>query len=374
MKRNVFYVLVITGLFALSSCRQSEEEKLAEKKETLKELKQAVSKLEAELALAGYKPEDALLENAKVVTTIHPEKRDFRTFLEASGKVTSKTNLMVSSELGGTIMYLNVKEGTSVKQGQVIGQVDKSILESSIDELETSMILAQQAYDRQKNLWDQKIGSEFQYLQAKNNLESLQKRMETLKTQRNKANIIAPITGVIDKVFHNAGEMVSPGLPVVQVVNLGTIEVEAEISESYLSKVKKGDPVQIFFPSIDYTRQTVISAISQVVNPANRTFKIQSVLSNMDGMIKPNMLAIMKLTEYTGADKVVVPTKLIQEDMDGKFINIVGDSNMVEKRYLKTGHSSNGNSEIEEGLDGGESLIDLGFRLVSNGDKVRIKK
>ena len=374
MQKHFIYLLAAMIMLSIASCGKSEEEKLKAKKAKLESLKREVAKLENELKKAGFDPDEAELENAKIVTVILPERTDFRTFLEASGKVTSKTNVMVSAEMGGTLMFLNVREGSPVKQGQVIGQVDKTLLEANILELKSSMSLAQEAYDRQKNLWDQKIGTEFQYLQAKNNLEGLQRRLETLEKQRDKTRIVAPISGVVDKVFANTGEMLGAGMPVVQVVNLGTIEVEAEISEAYLSKVKRGDKIQVNFPSIDLSRATTITAVSQVINPGNRTFKILAELSNSDGRIKPNMLAVVRLAEYTGANKIIIPTKLIQEDMDGSFINIVNADDVIERRYVKVGYSSDGYSEIDTGLDGDERLVDLGFRLVSHGDRVRIRK
>jgi membrane fusion protein, multidrug efflux system len=373
MRKSLIYLLLPAMLLAMS-CQKSEEEKIQAQKAKLERLKRDVAKLESELKKVGYDADDAALENAKIVTVIKPERTDFRTYLEASGKVTSKTNIMVSAEMGGTLMFLNVKEGSAVRQGQVIGQVDKTLLESNILELKSSMELAQEAYDRQKNLWDQKIGTEFQFLQAKNNLEGLQRRLATLEKQRDKANIVSPISGVIDRVYANTGEMLGAGMPVVQVVNLATIEVEAEISESYLPKVKRGDKIQITFPSIGLTRQTTITALSQVINPGNRTFKVQAELSNSDGKIKPNMLAVVKLTEYTGANKIIVPSKLLQEDMDGKFLHIITGEDEVERRYVTVGYSSDGYSEIDSGLEGDEKVVDLGFRLVTHGDKVRIRE
>lgn len=236
------------------------------------------------------------------------------------------------------------------------------------------MRLAKDIFERQKNLWDRKIGSELQYLQAKNNVETLQDRIASIKSQMDKTNIRATINGVVDEVFARRGEMVGPGTPILRLINLANVEVEAEVPEIYLGKFQRGQKVVVEFPNVNAsTRSAVISSITQFINPNSRTFKVNATIGNSDGMMKPNVLAIMKLNEYSSLNNIVLPTKLIQQTFDGEFVYAVDDSSRVVKLDIVTGKTANGLTEIIRGIEPNTKLIDKGYRNVNVGDKITIK-
>jgi len=313
-------------------------------------------------------------ENNIAVTTIVAESKPFNVFVNVSGKIITKENILLAAEMGGILQNISVVSGQAVKKGQIIATVDKELIEKTIEEVETQLRLAKDIFERQKNLWDQKIGSELQYLQAKNNVETLQDRIASIKSQMDKTNIRATINGVVDEVFARRGEMVGPGTPILRLINLANVEVEAEVPEIYLGKFQRGQKVVVEFPNVNAsTRSAVISSITQFINPNSRTFKVNATIGNSDGMMKPNVLAIMKLNEYSSLNNIVLPTKLIQQTFDGEFVYAVDDSSRVVKLDIVTGKTANGLTEIIRGIEPNTKLIDKGYRNVNVGDKITIK-
>jgi RND family efflux transporter MFP subunit len=308
----------------------------------------------------------------KVVTVFKPEIKEFKKYIELQGKVSSKENIIVSSEAGGQILSIPVTEGQSVSKGQVLASLDQEVMKNNISELETALNLANQVYERQARLWEQKIGSEIQYLQAKNNKESLEKKLETLKSQSSKMIIRAPFNGIIDKVFARSGELAGPGSAIARVVNLNTVQVVAEVPESYIGKIKKGDKVEVYFPSLEETRVANVKSISQVINPGNRTFNVEAILNNPGGVLKPNQLSNLKLIEYASTGKYVIPSRLVQHDSSSDYVYIVNGQNKVKKVLIKSGRTYQGQTEVLEGLSGDEKIIEKGFKDVVEDDVVEI--
>jgi membrane fusion protein, multidrug efflux system len=360
------------AIFLAVSCSEPPVEKQIEQLEkeiqktevTLKQLEAELKKLNGEGSVkAGFD---------KLVSTINASKGTFNTFIEMPGKIISRQNILVGPEVNGNIVALYVTNGQMVQKGQVIAKVDDQLMISQIAELESSLSLANDLYERQQKLWEQKVGSELQFLQAKNNKENLEKRLATLQTQMSKAVVRAPMTGVVDEVYLKLGEMAGMGSPICRMVNLNDIYIEAEVSEKYIGRVKKGDAVEIFYPSFNKSQAATVSAITQVINPGNRTFKIEVKVANTEGMLKPNLLATVRLKDYSNKEVVIVPTKLVQLTSSGAFIFIV-EEGVAQKRNVKVGKSYGGQTEVLEGLDGSETIIDLGFREVTEGDKVQVK-
>lgn len=308
----------------------------------------------------------------KVVTVFNPIIKDFKKYIELQGKVTSKENIIVSAEAGGQILSIPVTEGQFVGKGQVLATLDQEVMQKNISELETALDLANQVYDRQARLWEQKIGSEIQYLQAKNNKESLEKKLETLKSQSSKMVVRAPFSGIVDKVFAKSGELAGPGSAIARVVNLSTVQVEAEVPENYIGKIKKGDKVEVYFPSLDETRIGNVQSISQVINPGNRTFNVEASLSNPGGVLKPNQLSNLKLVEYASVGKYVIPSRLVQHDSVSDYVFVVNGQNKVKKVLIKSGRTYQGQTEVLEGLSGDEKIVEKGFKDVVEYDVVEI--
>ena len=374
MKRNILIATVGIGIL-LNSCKSpSKEDKIAETQKKIEAAQIELQKLNAELKSIGGATEAVGGLDNIAVTTIVAESKPFNVFVNVSGKIITKENILLAAEMGGILQNISVVSGQAVKKGQIIATVDKELIEKTIEEVETQLRLAKDIFERQKNLWDQKIASELQYLQAKNNVETLQDRIASIKSQMDKTNIRATINGVVDEVFARRGEMVGPGTPILRLINLANVEVEAEVPEIYLGKFQRGQKVVVEFPNVNAsTRSAVISSITQFINPNSRTFKVNATIGNSDGMMKPNVLAIMKLNEYSSLNNIVLPTKLIQQTFDGEFVYAVDDSSRVVKLDIVTGKTANGLTEIIRGIEPNTKLIDKGYRNVNVGDKITIK-
>ncbi len=346
-----------------------DDKKSKNAKKKIAQLKKQIETLEESVVDQGDEVE-VDHSGDKIVTTISPEVKDFQKFIEVQGAVTSKDIAMVASNTGGVIMSVLVTEGQYISSGQTIAVVNSDLLQSSIAEVENALVLANTVFEKQKRLWlELKVGTEIQYLQAKNNKENLEKRLETLQVQLSDATVVSTISGVVDEVFAVQGAMAGPGTPLARVVNLNRVQVEAEVPESFINKVKKGDKAEIYFASLEVTRTARIRAVSQTLNPGNRTFKIEIDLPNNDKVLKPYLLATVKLKEYENKDQLVIPTRLIQEGSKGDFVYTYSDGK-VGRNWVEIGKNYEGETEIIGGLDASEQIIDLGSRYVLEGEEV----
>ena len=347
---------------------------LKTKKSELSKLKQLITKLEKDIEKVEPKKEKA----PKVVTLMPLEKTDFSRYVDIQATVQSYDGKGASSETGGRIIQMSKDEGDYVKKGSLIAKIDMESVDKQIAELDKSLELAVDVYNRQKRLWDQNIGSEMQYLQAKNNKERLEKSLESVRFQLTKANVYAPLSGVIDRVFAKQGEMAGPGAPIVQIVNNSTVRVVADVPETYLGKIKKGQKVAINFPALDLEKTGKISDLGRNINPANRTFAVEVYMNNRSGTLKPNLLATMKLEEFSAKDAIVLPLELIQEEIDGRnFVYITqagAKGDIAKKAYIQTGESYQNNIIITEGLQGEEQIIVEGARTIAENDLIAVAK
>ncbi len=349
---------------------------LKEKQKELREMEKLIAKLETEI--------DSLDPNSKkekpktLVTTEVVQVKDFERYVDIQSNVQSDDVVMASSETGGRLINVRVDEGSYVKRGQLIATVDLESINKQIDELNTALSLANDVYERQKRLWDQNIGSEIQYLQAKNNKERLEKSMETAKFQLTKGNVYAPISGVVDMVFLKTGEMSAPGTPIVQILNTSKVKVAADVPEKYLKSVRRGQLVKVNFPALDRETEARVSLVGSTINPANRTFKVEVDLPNKDGLLKPNLLASMAIEDFSTKNAVVVPLDIVQQEVGGSFYVFVQEQNtegakIAKKVYVKTGESYNGEIIVTEGLKGGEALIIKGSRGLANNELIQVQ-
>ena len=347
---------------------------LKEKQKELKGLTKLVGKLEQEI--------DSLDPNSKkekprtLVTTKTVERKNFERFIDIQSNVQSDDIVMASSETGGRLLQVSAKEGAYVKRGQQIAKVDMETVNKQIDELNKALELASDVYDRQKRLWDQNIGSEIQYLQAKNNKERIEKSLETVNFQLTKANVYAPISGVVDMVFAKTGEMAGPGTPIVQILSTGIVKVVADVPEKYLKSVKRGEMVTVKFPALDMETKARVSLIGSSINPDNRTFKVEVNVPNQKGLLKPNLLASMLLKDFTQKDAVVVPIELVQQEVSGRsYVYIKGaneEGDIAKKVIVETGESYDGEIIVVSGLKGGEEIIVSGARGLAKDELIKI--
>ena len=346
---------------------------LKEKRAALKELTALVAKVQAQVDSL----DPALVANSgRLVTTKLLEKQDFKRFVEIQGNVEAEDMVDVTSETAGRITSLTVKEGDAVIKGQLIASLDLEQLKKQKAELTTALDLATTVFERQDRLWKQNIGSEIQFLEAKNNKERLEKSIETLDYQMTKGNVYSPATGVVDRVTLQGGELASPGVPIVQILNTSQLKVAANVPETLLKSVRKGETVTVRFPSIDSEQKARISLIGRVINPANRTFEIEARLSKRDRLLKPNLLATVLINDLSFDDVITVPVEAVLEEVGGKkyvFVQAGGEEEIeAKKRYITTGESYQGEIIVTEGLDGGEVLILEGARELTDGEVIRI--
>ncbi|PWJ54749.1 RND family efflux transporter MFP subunit [Dyadobacter jejuensis] len=375
MKKNM--LLLATLAVLLTACGGENKEGLAGKKEALaqlkaeqKEVESNIKKLEAEIAQLDTTA--TVQTKVKAVTVATLSAQTFKHYVELQGTVDAKNSILVTPKTGGAITAMNVKEGDYVKAGTVIGRIDDNILRESIEELKTQLSLVTTLYEKQKNLWDQKIGTELQYLQAKNNKESLEKKMVTLKAQLAQNTIVSPMAGVVDQVNVRIGEMASPGMGVVRVVNLSNLKVVAKVSDVFAGSVKKGDEVIINFPGIDKEYNGRISFVSTTVDPLSRTFTIEANLPS-DRSLKPNMMAQVQINDVTKKDALVIEQNYVQGTEKGQVVFVAeskGDKKIAKSRIVKTGLNYNGKIEVIEGLNAGDQLITMGYQEVADGQVI----
>lgn len=378
-------LLMVKGLFVvvssliLSSCGSKSESNLDVLVSQRDSLKTEIKKLnEMLIAVEG---QIAMLDTSvslAVVTVDSVKNKTFEHYFEIHGNVQVEENANVFPEAPGVVKKIYVKEGDFVAKGQLILALDAGPLSSSLKEIENGLDLATKVYEKQKRLWEQKIGTEIQYLEAKNNKESLEKRLAATQRQMDMYTIKAPFDGIVDVISPKIGETTSMAMPAVRVINLSKVYIEADVSESYLNKLKKGTQVKVFFPSLNMEMNSVVERIGDFINPANRTFKIRVVINNANGVLKPNLLAQIKIRDYIMDDAFVVPSRIIQQDRKGQnyfySLEILPNKDAkVVKVDVETGMAYNNETIIISGANAGMIFVDKGARSVQEGEIVEVK-
>ena len=375
--KHTLSLLIAASVF-LASCSQQGGDDLASKKEQLKtyktelqELKAKIEKTEKEIAQldTNYSKHD---KNAVLVTVLQVKPELFTHKFEARGSVASRTNVWISPEASGKIQTVKVKEGQRVSSGQVLAIIDSRVLRNSIAEVKTALELATTMYEKQERLYKQQIGTEVQYLQAKNNKESLERKLATLNAQLDMTVVKAPFSGVIDEVLALVGEMAMAGSPIVRMVNPDNVYIKANVSERFIGTFDTGDQVEVYFPTYTKNVTATISSVGNVISPQDRTFEIEVTLPNVDYHLKPNQVAVLTIEDYKNPEAIVVPTKIIQKDNNGNFVYTI-DNGQAKKTYVSLGSSYNERTEVEEGLELKQLVADKGYRELSEGVAVRVK-
>lgn len=311
------------------------------------------------------------------VTAIKAKVKPFKHFIELQGVVKADQSVELYPERSGAVTSIYVKEGQSVVKGQILVQIDNSILENNRAELLTQLELAKTTFERQQRLWNQNIGSEIQFLQAKAKKDGLENSLNSLNAQAEKLKIIAPFSGIIDEIFIKIGGLASTQMPAVRLVNLNKIHVECEVTETYLNTIKKDTDVNLTFPSIGKERASKIAQVGNFINPNNRSFKVRINLNNPDNELKANMLADVKINDFKNTG-VVIPSALLQKDRDAKtfvFVLIKDDNSYkVKKTYINERSAYNNLSFISEGLTPNTLIVDKGSRLIKAGENVMLSE
>lgn len=375
MKNILFLSTLILFLVGCGGGEEGIPEDLAGKKTYLTTKKAELTALKTEIASIEKEIEklEPKKETKRLVSTAPMTRKDFNRFVELQGTVQSDDMVNVTSEVPGRIVQMTVKEGDNIRKGQLIAKIDMEQLDKQKAELNKSLELANDVFVRQERLWNQKIGSEIQFLQAKNNKERLEASLETLSFQQTKSNVYAPISGIAERVISKSGEMASPGMPIVQILNTSKVKVVTDVPESYLSAVKKGDKVMINFPALDKEINSRVSLLGKTIDPSNRTFKVEVNLNNSSGIYKPNLLALMKINDLTVKNAITIPLSIVQQNTSGETFIYIVEGGKAKQVIIETGESYESEIIVTKGLDGSETLIVDGARFVNDGEMVEVK-
>jgi RND family efflux transporter MFP subunit len=333
-------------------------------------LQSDIAKIEEALSKLDVKKEEALVSVLQVKDTV------FNHYLEIQGDVDTKENILIQPEFSGTLTSLNVKAGQRVSKGQVLGRIDDAGMSQQLASLENQYALAKTSFERQKNLWAKKIGSEIQFLQAQTQMISAQKGVAQMRAQLSKTVIRAPFSGTIDEVFAERGQVVAPSQQgLMRIVNLGNMYVSTTVPESYIGKLKVGTEVDVFLKSLGKTYKGKVRQVGNFINPNNRSFGIEVGVPNPENLLRPNQVANLKIMDYSNKKTIVVPTNVVQEDGEkNKFVFVVANSNgktgTAKKVIVELGKSSDNVTEIVSGLTANDIIVTEGVNSISEGMKL----
>lgn len=373
MKRIV--VLIGTFIVLLTACQQSQnggsaKEQIAEYKKQINELNKKIEKLEGQVVDSSAQQKLVYVKTK----TVKPEY--FEHNFSVGGVVEAIQKAYISPEMNGQIKQIYVKEGQRVQKGDLLVSLNASAMIAQLNEAKTGLELATTMYKKQKALWEDKVGTEVQYLQAKTQKESIERKIDALNAQIAMTQIRAPFDGIVDEILRKEGEMGTPGFEVIRMINLNKMEVNADVAEAYMSTIGKGDEVELTFPTVpDMKIKERIARTGNIINPANRTFEVNIQVDNRKELLKPNAVAVLEITDYINKSAFVVPSIVVKEDVSGEyFLFVVDDSNgepVAKKQIVKIGRTSSDKTEVISGLKNGMKIIVEGYNLVSSGVRVK---
>src|SRR6056297_565888 len=319
-------------------------------------------------------------ENRRNVTPVNVQELQpsvFHHYINVLGNVESDKTIMITPKVSATVEEVFVQAGQEVEKGTVLARLDGEILQSQIREIQTQLDLAQTLYERQRNLRDQDIGSEVEFLQAQNRVEALERQLATLNEQFSNYTIRATISGTVDLVDIKPGEMVGPAMPVFQLANSDALKVTARVSEAYITRITPTDSVEISFPSLEETIRKQIDVVSKVINRSNRTFALEMFIPNGSEHIRPNMMTQVRINDITLSDQIVVPANTVQQANNISYVYVAQETEngwVAENREVTTSYNYNNDLVITQGLEPGELLITVGYASISDGAGISIQK
>ncbi|NHF60406.1 efflux RND transporter periplasmic adaptor subunit [Flavobacteriaceae bacterium TP-CH-4] len=339
-----------------------------------KSLEEQLQKLDSAIAtFAGN-------EKLPLVTIFAANEQKFDHFLELQGDVKTKQNVLIYPEMQGTLQRVYVKKGQRVGKGQILASIDDGGMGSQLAQLKTQAELAKTTYERQKRLWEQNIGSEIQYLQAKTTYEANENAVKQAESQLGKSIIRAPFSGIIDDIIKDQGTVVAPGpgSEVFRIVNLSDMYIEVDVPESYLGDIQEGKEAKVYFPVLGDTIMTKVRQTGNFINPSNRAFTVEIPIPNEKGNIKPNLTAKVSINDYTNNKAIVIPQSIISENAEGQqYVYIAGKTENenkaeVTKHIITTGRNQGSMVEVLSGVSNGDLLVKEGARSVKDGQIVEI--
>jgi membrane fusion protein (multidrug efflux system) len=373
---TILTIVVLAGFLAAcggSDSADAKKAKLEKLKTQQAEITAQIATLQDEILAAGDSL-DKEEDRSKVIALTSVTKQNFVHAIDVQGRVDGDENITYSAKVPSVVTRINVKVGQRVSKGTILAELDTKMSKAQLDALKKQYELVNTLYEKRKELWDQKVGSEIEFLQAKNQKEGLEKQMDAAKEGLDMYYIKADFSGTVDKVSIKVGQNVAPGLACVTVVNPDALKVKADLSEAYSNLVKTGDAASIIFPDIQKTISAKVSYSSRTIDPMTRTFNVEINLPS-DNDLHPNMVAELKVIDYNKPNAIVVPINAIQQ-IDGDQIVFVavkqGDKLIAKKVSVKVGKQYNGLSEILSGLNEGDNIISIGFQDLTDGQTVKL--
>lgn len=388
--RKINHILTLFIAFAIVACGGEEstissilaegnmENIQAKKKELASQLRQ----VEGDIALL-----DSAIEansddnNIPLITALKVEDQDFVHYVELQGDVTTRQNVLVYPEVAGRMTKVYVEEGDRVKKGQILATIDDGGLSNQLIQMRTQLSLAETTYERQKRLWEKEIGSEIQYLQSKTNYEAQKAAVEQMESQLSKFSVRAPFEGIVDDVIKDQGTVVAPGGPgseVFRVINLTNMYIETFVPETYITSVKKGKKVKVYFPILNETVESYVRETGNYINPNNRSFTAEIPVPNKSGNVKPNLTARVHINDYRNENALLIPQSAISENSEGEqyayVVTNIDSENVAtaKKTIITTGKTQGDIIEVLSGINNGQSIIIEGARSVKDGQEVKI--
>ena len=366
--------LLFAGTLLLASCGGESKDPKAQ----LEKLKSEQAATQAKIADLEAKNGGPATVAATPVSVMNAKPESFKSYLEVQGRVDFDQNATVGSRAAGSLTSIRVQRGDRVGKGQVLATVDASILDASAAELRTRMDLARIVYEKQKSLWDQQIGTEIQYLTAKNNYQALQRNLATLNQQKALYNVVAPFAGSVDEVLPKLGEITAPGAPVVRLTSGTGGKILADVSEAYGNSIKAGDNAVVTIPDLsDAEIPATVRVVSRSINATSRTFTVELRLKNAKAAdLRPNMVATVRIQNYAAASATVIPVDIVQHDEENSYVYVVAQEAgkaVAKKRIIKTGNTYNGKVEVTSGLTGKDRIISGGYQNLNEGQKVAVQ-
>lgn len=364
------YSLLLLLAAAAAACTPDKKAELEELKKQQADLSLKIAELEKDSTLIS---KDSVIIKAKDVDVLELQPRPFNHYVQTQGHVEAEDNIMVSAKAMGVITQVYVKEGQSVSKGQVLAQIDNSVVLRNVEAMKSQLELATSVYNRQKNLWDQKIGTEVQFLQAKTNKESLEKQVAALEEQSDMMRIKSPINGTVDEVSVKIGENIAPGQPAARVVNTSNLKLVAGISESFISNVKKGDKVEVSIPEMNKTIPATVTFVGKTIDLLSRTFTVEVKLPS-DAALRPNMSAVVKVIYHTETAAIVVPVNTVQTVNNEKIVYVAeaDGKNLVARKKVVEVLGVFGDGAQVKGLKKGDKVVTVGYQSLSDGENIKI--
>ena len=372
MKTKIVAIALTALLFA---CTPNKQDQLVKLKSERDNINLSIEQLEKEISTE--KPDSLKVDKSTLVVVQEINYQPFVHNIKVYGHLDGDQNAAVFAEVPGTVIAKYADVGQSVKKGQVLAQLDDAQYRKALQGLESQYDFALEMFNKQQRLWDQKVGSEVQYLQAKTNKESLEQQIASTKEQIEKFKIKAPVAGNIEECNVRVGALVSPDprLTAFRVISFGQLKVKADVSEAYIAKVSKGDKVLITFPDIKANQTSQIDFVSKYINSVNRTFSIEASLSANSMNLKANMVAILNINDYRNDKAIVVSQNIIQSDGSGPYVYVAkqdGKQLVAKKQKISQGLSNNGLAEITSGLKPGDKIVTVGYEELVEGTNIKL--